>query len=158
MLCIVFGAVPEQVEVLDGQFRVRREGYFMTPENFILKPWDKGSLPPVYENSFLNMRPAPEYATGEVLLASLYRNVGFGQSVSEGGTSQRGRDFMRRIEKQRGRAATNSGELGVDSWEAIGVSVSIQPQATQPEQQQASSNLPIGTRRCSLFSFCASCQ
>jgi hypothetical protein len=89
----------------------------MTPENFILKPWDKGSLHPVYENSFLNMRPAPEYASGEVLLASLYRNVGFGQS--EGETAQRGRDFVRRIEKQRGRAATNSGELGVDSWEAI---------------------------------------
>ena len=91
----------------------------MTPENFIAKPWDKGSAHPLYEDSFLNMRPAPEYASGEVLLASLYRNVGFGQSVSEGATSQRGRDLMKRIEKQRGRPAATSDALAVDSWEAI---------------------------------------
>jgi hypothetical protein len=91
----------------------------MTPENFITKPWDKGSPHPQYEGSFLNMRPAPEYASGEVLLASLYRNVGFGQSVSEGATSQRGRDLMKRIEKQRGRPAATSDALAADSWEAI---------------------------------------
>lgn len=91
----------------------------MKPENFITKPWDKGSAHAIYEQSFLNMRPAPEMASGEVLVASLYRNVGFGQSVSEGATSQRGRDLMKRIEKQLGQTAAAGDALAGDSWEAI---------------------------------------
>jgi hypothetical protein len=90
----------------------------MTPEDFIAKPWPEASLHPVYKDSFLHMRPAPEYASGEVLLASLYRNVGFGKAVSEGTTPQRGRDLLKRIEKQRGASATNVA-LSVDSWETI---------------------------------------
>ena len=106
----------------------------MTPEEFIAKPWEKGSAHPIYDQSFLSMRPAPEYASGEVLLASLYRNVGFGQSVLEGTTSQRGRDLMRRIEKQRGRPFT-SDALATDSWEAI-----VCRSLSSPKQpQQASS-------------------
>lgn len=92
----------------------------MNPDDFISKPWSGGSLHPLYEKSFLHMRPAPEYASGEVLLASLYRNVGFGSpQVSEGTTPQRGRDLLKRIEKRRGRPSDSSSELAVDSWEAI---------------------------------------
>ncbi len=90
----------------------------MTPDDFIAKPWTEGSLHPLYRVSFLHMRPAPEYASGEVLLASLYRNVGFSKTVSEGATPQRGRDLLKRIEKQRGRPATEDA-LSVDSWEAV---------------------------------------
>lgn len=90
----------------------------MTPEDFTAKPWPEASMHPTYRDSFLHMRPAPEYASGEVLLASLYRNVGFGKTVSEGTTPQRGRDLLKRIEKQRGRPATEEA-LSVDSWEAI---------------------------------------
>ena len=92
----------------------------MKPENFIVKPWPEASLHPCYKESFLHMRPAPEYASGEVLLASLYRNVGFGKTVSEGTTPQRGRDLLKRIEKRRRRPVQGSGEeLTADSWEAI---------------------------------------
>jgi hypothetical protein len=92
----------------------------MKPEDFIAKPWSGANLHPHYEQSFLHMRPAPEYASGEVLLASLYRNVGFGSPlVSEGTTPQRGRDLLKQIEKRRGSASSSITELSVDSWEAI---------------------------------------
>jgi len=91
----------------------------MIPRDFIAKPWPEASLHPCYKESFLHMRPAPEYASGEVLLASLYRNVGFGKAVSEGTTPQRGRNFLKHIEKQRRKPEHHEGMLSVDSWESI---------------------------------------
>jgi hypothetical protein len=90
----------------------------MKPEDYIAKPWPEASLHPFYKDSFLHMRPAPEYASGEVLLASLYRNVGFDGAASEGATPQRGRELLKRITNKRGNPATEA-ELSVDSWEAI---------------------------------------
>lgn len=90
----------------------------MNPSDFIAKPWPEASLHPCYKESFLHMRPAPEYASGEVLLASLYRNVGFGDSVSEGTTPQRGRELLRRIASRRGQPVEGDA-LSVDGWEAI---------------------------------------
>jgi hypothetical protein len=91
----------------------------MTPETFILKPWDNPSLHSSYRESFMHMRPAPEYASGEVVLASLYRNVGFGSLVTEGTTPQHGRDLVRQIEKGRGTRRKDDLRLSVDSWEAV---------------------------------------
>ena len=59
----------------------------MEPKQFIEDPWNQTHK--VYSESFLHMRPAPEYASGEVLLASLYRNVGF--RISEGSVPKNGR-------------------------------------------------------------------
>jgi hypothetical protein len=71
----------------------------MTPEQFIDDPWKERSAHPAYRESFLNMRPAPEYASGEVVMASVYRNVGFGGTVSEGKVPQFGRDLGKRLER-----------------------------------------------------------
>lgn len=48
-------------------------------------PWKQTYLHKIYKDSFLHLTPSPEVTTGEILLASLYRNVGFfdHQSVSE---------------------------------------------------------------------------
>ena len=59
----------------------------MEPKQFIEDPWKQTHK--AYIESFLNMRPAPEYASGEVLLASLYRNVGL--QVKEGSVPKNGR-------------------------------------------------------------------
>ncbi len=69
----------------------------MDPISYAASPWNYTA--PSYENSFLHMRPAPEFASGEVLLASLYRNVGF-SGVSEGKVPSEGRKFEKRISPQ----------------------------------------------------------
>jgi hypothetical protein len=53
----------------------------------------------LYDNSVFNLRPAPEVATGEVMLASLMRNVGYvnsGKSI-EGAVPKEGRDLEKRL-------------------------------------------------------------
>jgi len=70
----------------------------MSPEEYLDRPW--AWVHPAYSASFLNMRPAPEYATGEVVLASVYRAVGFGKGViSEGKVPANGRAFQKRLDK-----------------------------------------------------------
>jgi hypothetical protein len=72
----------------------------MKIQAFLEKPWAQKSLHEEYSSSFLHMRPAPEYASGEVLLASTYRQVGFtDKSVTERTVPKLGREFQERIEK-----------------------------------------------------------
>ena len=72
----------------------------MTLDAFTQKPWDKSNLHEAYRDCFLSMRPAPEYATGEVVLASTYRSVGFeADSIAEGRVPALGRDFQKAIDR-----------------------------------------------------------
>lgn len=87
----------------------------MTPEEFIQNPWKDASGHPQYKESFLNMRPAPEYASGEVLLASLYRNVGFSEKVSEGKVPTLGRDLAKRLERGRRSGGDQGTGIGLDT-------------------------------------------
>lgn len=92
----------------------------MSLDKFLKAPWDHKNLHVKYQNSFLHMRPAPEYATGEVVLASTYRHVGFsGGGVAEGKVPGLGRDFQSRIEK--GKRAGNAKGTGIDPdlWNRI---------------------------------------
>jgi hypothetical protein len=77
-------------------------------ENLLSKPWSSESLSKAYTSSLLHLSPAPEYANGEVVLASLYRKVG-----SDGPTEQKipnlGREFERRI--KRGKRTQNEYEI-----------------------------------------------
>ncbi len=70
----------------------------MSLADFKQTPWSKSH--PGYQRSALAISPAPEYASSEVLLASLYRTIGFA-SASEGSVPQAGRDLDRRIQKLR---------------------------------------------------------
>lgn len=64
----------------------------MNRQEFISDPWALSGVHGAYKNSMLHMRPAPEYASGEVVLASTYRRVGFNQ-VSESKVPVYGRAF-----------------------------------------------------------------
>jgi len=89
----------------------------MSLEEYVKNPWKKGSVHKAYESSFLHMRPAPEYASGEVLLASTYRNVGFSNAeVSEGKVPTLGREFQKKIQ-----SGKNLSETGVNPevWRRI---------------------------------------
>lgn len=93
----------------------------MTPEEFIQKPWAQASVHKAYDNSFLHMRPAPEYASGEVVLASTYREVGFkGDSISEGKVPASGREFQRSLDKGRRPRQDASGTgIDIEAWRRI---------------------------------------
>lgn len=52
-------------------------------EEFIQKPTDSSKNHLAYSNSFLNLNTAPEYVIGEVILASLYRNIGWTNSETK---------------------------------------------------------------------------
>ena len=91
----------------------------MTPADFIAKPWLEASLHPAYRTSFLHMRPAPEYASGEVVLASLYRNVGFSSKVTEGKTPKLGSELVKLMEKRCGSPRSDNENLSPDSWSGI---------------------------------------
>ena len=69
----------------------------MSLENFLQSPWKRENTHPIYKDSVLAMNPAPEYANSEVLLASLYRVIGF-SSISEGNVPQNGRDLDKKIQ------------------------------------------------------------
>ena len=105
----------------------------MTLDEFIANPW--ASLHNAYRDSFLHMRPAPEFASGEVLLASLYRNVGFSENISEGKVPANGRNFLKLLEKKT-RPDDKISATGIedDTWIKI-VAKSI----TSPKQPNQSS-------------------
>ena len=64
--------------------------------SFLREPW-KTSFP-AYDGSVFNIRPAPEYANAEVVVASLYRAVGF-EGHSERNVPSAGREFDKSIRK-----------------------------------------------------------
>lgn len=73
-----------------------------------------------YQKSALAISPAPEYASSEVLLASLYRTIGFA-SASEGSVPQAGRDLDKRIQKLREKRQLppTGAVVGVEAWNTV---------------------------------------
>jgi len=90
----------------------------MTLAEFRQSPWKKSHS--TYKDSALAISPAPEYASSEVLLASLYRTIGF-ESVSEGNVPQAGRDLEQRLQKRRDKRQPPPGDttLGVEDWNSV---------------------------------------
>src|SRR5690606_30880876 len=90
----------------------------MTLAEFKQSPWQKSHQ--TYKESALAISPAPEYASSEVLVASLYRTIGF-ESISEGNVPQMGRDLERKLQRFRDRRqlAPGGATLGVDTWNTV---------------------------------------
>jgi hypothetical protein len=90
----------------------------VTFANFTLAPWQASH--PKYKQSTLSITPAPEYASSEVLVASLYRTIGF-NSVAEGGVPQAGKNLDKKIQKHRdkGSPSPNGATLNADIWHKV---------------------------------------
>jgi hypothetical protein len=73
----------------------------MTLARFQDEPWRASH--DAYQNSVLAMSPAPEYASSEVILSSLYRHVGL-EAATERTVPQRGRDLDKEIQRHRDRS------------------------------------------------------
>jgi len=93
----------------------------MTLDAFIEKPWSGSNVHEAYESSFLHMRPAPEYASGEVVLASTYRAVGFTRGlITEGKVPANGRAFQKALDRgRRPRAGSEGTGLPVEAWKRV---------------------------------------
>lgn len=89
----------------------------MTLQKFRDEPWRNSH--PAYQASALAMSPAPEYASSEVLLSSLYRHIGF-EDATERTVPQRGRDLDREVNQSRDRQRKpDEAALGADTFHML---------------------------------------
>lgn len=87
----------------------------MSLDRFATDPW--GVSHPSYEGSVFHIRPAPEFATAEVVVASLYRASGF-QGVPEREVPAGGKDFDRASQQPRTHERSGS-RISLESWRAV---------------------------------------
>ena len=89
----------------------------MTLARFREEPWRTSH--PAYQDSGLAMSPAPEYASSEVLLSSLYRHIGL-EGASERTVPQRGREMDKEVLWHRDRDRKPDGAvLDADVFQAL---------------------------------------
>lgn len=90
----------------------------MTLADFKQAPWKTSH--PRYKESSLSISPAPEYASSEVLVASLYRTIGV-ETTSEGNVPQAGRDLEKKLQRLRDRRlpSPDGATLGVETWNTV---------------------------------------
>lgn len=90
----------------------------MTMTDFQKAPWKNSH--DTYRASIFSMSPAPEYASSEVLVASLYRTIGL-DGITEGSVPQAGRDLDKRIQKHRDRSLSSPDGAVVDAdvWQSV---------------------------------------
>lgn len=101
----------------------------MSLVEFAEDPWGR-KMHTAYEGGWLHMRPAPEFATSDVVISSLYRTVGF-ESQAEGAVPKSGREFEKRIQPDK-KGKHISGQIGADTFQTIVHTVLESPK--QPNQ------------------------
>ncbi|WP_224984204.1 hypothetical protein [Geomonas agri] len=82
-----------------------------------------------YQRTLFHLYPAPEFATGEVMTAALYRAIGY--RASESDVTAWGKDFKGRLESE---AIPYSGKITPSTWKRI-ISVGL-ASPRQPGQQR----------------------
>ncbi len=105
--------------------------------DFIEAPWSSEKLHKKYTKSFIHLSPLPEVATGEILLASLYRNVGFFGVATERKTPIFGRRFTKNLDKRKRPNGTESAiDVDDDLWvKIVTKSITSPKQANQSKRQ-----------------------
>ncbi len=88
----------------------------MSTADFLRSPW--GQSHPAYDGSPIHIRPAPETANGEVVLASTIRAVGF-DGVAEGDVPRQGREFDKNARERRRPQGTQEGAVTDETWDLV---------------------------------------
>jgi hypothetical protein len=89
----------------------------MTLADFQRAPWQNSHQ--AYKDSVLSISPAPEYASSEVILASLYRTIGFAD-VGDPAVPQAGRDLEKSMQRLRGKPSRPDGaSANADTWNTV---------------------------------------
>lgn len=97
---------------------------------FLKSPWKTSHS--TYNESLLALQPAPEFATAEVLVASLYRATGYA-AYPEREVPKNGRD-LDRATRQAANQPDHPASVGADTWRAILHGVIESPK--QPNQSE----------------------
>lgn len=87
----------------------------MTMQAFLKSPWSNSH--DKFEDSFFNIRPAPEFSTGEVILSSTYRTSGF-KDVTEKQVKGLGDALSRAADRDR-RTDGPSNAIHPDTWRTV---------------------------------------
>lgn len=87
----------------------------MSLDSFNSDPW--GVSHRAYADSVIHIRPAPEFATAEVMIASLYRSSGFA-THSEKDVPAAGREFDEASKKIRAHERSGS-QVSLETWRAV---------------------------------------
>lgn len=121
----------------------------MSLADFKDAPWGKSH--PVYGKGALAMSPAPEYATSEVVLSSLYRVIGL-PGANERSVPSQGTRLQAVIRKARDKAsAPTSGALDADSFDSLLNSVLESPKRSNQSAKRFLQVTPI-VPQVALFS------
>ncbi|MGI9344977.1 MAG: hypothetical protein ACR2PW_01775 [Gammaproteobacteria bacterium] len=127
-------------------------------QSFVKDPWSNQH--PGYKNSFLSFSNAPEYATPEVLLASLYRQIGLqagdadkNERLSEAAIGERGTELRQHMDKHRN-SGKSPGLLSVEGWECVIGEVIRSPRRPNEKSKQSLQLTPV-TPTCAAFSMAA---
>ena len=100
--------------------------------DFLQDPWKETHK--AYQTAFFQHSYAPQYATGEVLISSLYRVIGY-DGQKEGDVGSAGREFMKRTQMPKVHQGFQS-ELTIQEWQSILHGVLESPkQASQPSRR-----------------------
>ncbi|MDE3799577.1 hypothetical protein I7G59_19935 [Sinorhizobium meliloti] len=121
----------------------------MSLSDFRDAPWGKSHV--AYGKGALAMTPAPEYATSEVVLSSLYRVIGFPGS-SERSVPPQGTKLQGLIRKAREKAsAPTIGALGADAFDTLLSSVLESPKRSNQSAKRFLQVTPL-VPQLALFS------
>lgn len=116
-----------------------------TLKDYLSDPWKQASLHKTYKDSFLHLTPSPEVTTGEILLASLYRNVGYlnDSAVSET-VWNLGTPFKKQLANGR-RPGNAQSEVAFDPklWSTVVNRVIATPNLTGQSRQRGNQIAPL---------------
>ena len=114
----------------------------MSINEFYQAPTSSTNLHEEYRKAFFVMHPAPEYATGEVLMASLYRKVGF-TNLSEKQIPSQGNDFYSRIQTPPKALQNRNGKISAKSWYKVIDEVLKSPKQPNQSKQRFLQLMPL---------------
>jgi hypothetical protein len=113
----------------------------MSAQEFFTSPWKRENSHPAFKDSSFSIRPAPEFSTGEVVLSSLYRAVGF-DALSEKRVPSIGNDFRKTLDKER-RNQNPAGRLSPEAWRTVVDRIVQSPKASQQSSKRFLSLSPV---------------
>lgn len=111
----------------------------MSYHKFLASPWDP--QPSAFRRAFFAMHRAPEFATGEVVLSSLYRASGF-DDVPESKVKGYGDMLSKAADKARKHAA-KPGQIQPDTWRTVLDRLVQSPKVAQQSSKRFMSLSPL---------------
>ena len=112
----------------------------MSFANFKENPW-RNADPTYDDTAFFRQNPAPENATGEVILSSLYRIAGF-KDCTERDVNEVGRNFLRRTQMPSQQKKYGS-KLSMSEWQIVMGEVLESPKQKNQASKRVLQMIPI---------------